>query len=39
MLRVAAVLLALGVGFDHLQFDGRYREAAERVILSLLRGW
>ena len=36
MLRAVALVLALGVGLDHLQFDGKYREAAERVILSLL---
>jgi len=36
MLRVVASVLALGVGLDHLQFDGNYREAAERVILALL---
>ena len=36
MLRAVASVLALGVGLDHLQFDDKYREAAERVILSLL---
>jgi len=31
-----AVLLALGVGFDHFTLDGKYRQAAERVIYLLL---
>jgi hypothetical protein len=35
---VMAILLALGVGIDHFQFDGRYRHAAERLAHLLLQG-
>ena len=35
MLRVMAILLALGVGLDHYAFGGQYRHAAERMA-SLL---
>jgi hypothetical protein len=31
MVRVALILLALGVGFDHYKFSGKYSDAAERT--------
>jgi len=36
MLRVAAILLALGVGFDHFVFAGKYRLAAQQLAYLLL---
>ena len=36
MLRVLAVLLALGVGFDQYALDGKYAAAAKKVAYSLL---
>jgi len=31
MVRVALILLALGVGFDHYKFNGKFSDAAERT--------
>ena len=36
MVRVLAVLLALGVGFDHYALDGKYTRVAKTVIHSLI---
>jgi|GraSoiStandDraft_36_1057302.scaffolds.fasta_scaffold5098698_1 hypothetical protein len=38
MLRVVAVLLALGVGFDQFALNGKYTTAAENVVYRLLQG-
>ena len=36
MLRVLAVLLALGVGFDQFALDGKYTAAAKNLVYLLL---
>jgi hypothetical protein len=36
MLRMVAILLALGVGFDHYALGGKYRHTAERLVYLLL---
>jgi hypothetical protein len=38
MLRVVALVLALGVGFDRYAYDGKYTTAAATVLRSILRG-
>jgi hypothetical protein len=35
MLRVMAILLALGVGLDHYALGGKYRHTAERLAYLL----
>jgi hypothetical protein len=36
MLRVMAIVLALGVGVDHYALGGKYRRAAERIAYSVI---
>jgi hypothetical protein len=36
MLRIVAILLALGVGLDHYALGGKYRHSAERLAYLLL---
>ncbi len=36
MIRLTLILLALGVGFDHYKFSGKYSDAAERTASHLL---
>jgi hypothetical protein len=36
MLRVIAIVLALGVGFDQLMLDGRYTDVARQMTRSIL---
>lgn len=38
MLRVVALLLALGVGFDWYAYDGKHMTAATAVLRATLRG-
>ena len=37
MLRIVAILLALGVGLDHCALGGKYRHAAEQLAYLLLQ--
>jgi hypothetical protein len=36
MLRVTAIVLALAVSFDYLVLDGRYTNAAQRMVYAIL---
>jgi len=35
MIRVALMLLALGVGFDHFIYGGKYTDATERAATEI----
>jgi hypothetical protein len=39
MLRVAALLLALAVGFDYAMLNGKYTNAARQMTGAIFRGF
>ena len=39
MLRVAALLLALAVGFDYAMLNGKYTNAARQISVAIFRSF